>query len=312
MPHLPVRLTDQPIVMQLLRTSLLLASLTGCSLSPLAKRTAAFSTAATTATQQTENAYQLVERTYQEAQVARLIRRYDTAGFDPASIRPFLPEHDRQVRTRVLKGLLAYAQLLADVSGDRPVHDMDAATASLASSLKGVSAAQLSSAHLTTTDAGMAADAVEALGRALVEHKRRRELPGILRRMQEPIVTICTLLQADLGSADGPGLRNQLATNYDDLIREQKNDLEANEHVMTLAERRAGIASLPALVLEERRGEAALAATSETLGDLARAHSALADTAGKKDAPSFHAALARLLENAMQLQSFYQALPTKS
>ena len=294
----------------LIACSLLAASL-GCSLSPLAKRTAAFSVAATTATQQTENAYELVERTYEQAQVARLVRRYDAAGFDPATITPFLPEHDREVRVHVLKGLLAYAQLLADVSGDRPLHEMDTATTALAASLKDLPAAQLSAAHLNTTDINIAATAIDELGRVLIERKRRRELPGILHRMQQPIETICTLLRADLGTGRGPGLRNQLATNYDDLIREQQNYITDNGHTMPPAERRAEIRALPALVLEQKEGEAALSATGEALGDLARAHTALAETAGKKDAPSFHAALARLRESAEQLQSFYRALPAK-
>ena len=290
-----------------------LSCLSGCAHSPLASRTAAFSAAATAATQQTQDAYTLVERTYYDAQVARMVRRYDTAGFDEETIRPFLPERDREVRTRVLRGLLAYAQLLAEVSGDQPLDEVDTASAQLANALGSLSANELAGAHLASADTNAAATAIDALGHALVERKRRRELPGILRNMQKPIATICTMLQADIGDrVTSPGLRNQLRANYNDLLREQKNLIADGRTTMPADERREAIRVLPNLVRASRDGDAALMQTYAALGELAGAHTALAETAGQKDAPSFRIALSRLLDSASQLQSFYRSLPATS
>ncbi|HZL25795.1 MAG TPA: hypothetical protein VFC39_04615, partial [Acidobacteriaceae bacterium] len=50
----------------------LLLTFSGCMISPLATRTAAFSTAATATAAQTTSAYQLVNQAYYDAQLAML------------------------------------------------------------------------------------------------------------------------------------------------------------------------------------------------------------------------------------------------
>ena len=206
----------------LLGKAILCLGLAGCASSPLAHRTATFATAALATTEATGDAYYLVEQTYRKSQIARLVANFDAKGFDTAGLKPFLPEKDRQVRTDVLAGLASYAELLADVSSDKSLTEIDTSSKSLASSLQALSANDLVAAKLTSTDANLAATAIDALGRTLADRKRRRELPAILQSMQQPIDTICALLEQDIGDPEHSGLRNQLHNSYLDLMREQE------------------------------------------------------------------------------------------
>ena len=61
---------------------------TGCSLSPLARRTTDFSTAATAAATQASAAYDTVEQAHRQRQTANLIRRFNTDGVDRSRLQP--------------------------------------------------------------------------------------------------------------------------------------------------------------------------------------------------------------------------------
>lgn len=289
----------------------LLLSLCGCALSPLTRRTSAFASAATAATNGTADAYELVEQTYRDAQVARLVANYDDAGFDTIGLQPFLSEPQRKVRVGVLRGLRSYADLLAAVSSDKPLTDVDASAKAMSASLQAISANDLVKAKLTATDVNVATTAIDALGRALIERRRRRDLPVILRQMQEPIETICTLLREDLGDPAHGGLRNELHISYLDLLREQENYIADNEDKLTPDQRREEIRVLPRLAASEQRGDRALAETGKALAQMARTHTALAATANQKDAPAFNLQMQQLASSAQQLESFYASLPSR-
>ncbi len=282
----------------------------GCSLTPLAKRTTSFASAASTTARKTSDAYSVVNRVTYQAEVASLVNRYDETGFDPKAIQPFLSGPDLQVRKLLLAGILQYADLLADVSSDRPLTDVDTQAKAVGNSIKSLSADQLSSVKLTSTELNALTTAVDALGRILIERKRRRELPGILRDMRQPIETICLLLQQDIGDPQKGGLRNQLQIAYADLINRQQRYIDDNEDHLSPTEKRDEVRRLPQLALAERHADSALAATATALADLAAAHTALADTANQKDAPSFRVRLATLIGQAEQLDDFYNSLPT--
>ena len=254
----------------------ILVVLSGCSLSPFARRTALFATAATSTTSESTNAYNLVERAYRRAQIARMMANYDESGFDTTKLQPFLSPKDLDARTDVLKALRSYAELLAAVSGDQSLKAVDASAKSLGTSLQGLSANTLLGAPMTSAEAGAVTTAFDALSRVLVEGERRRHLPAILHQMQQPIETICTLLQQDIGDPARSGLRNQLHISYLDLLREQKLYIAVNKGTLTPSEKRTELLVLPALAASELDGDRALAATQKALAQLARTHTALA------------------------------------
>ncbi len=290
-------------------TAALCLCLCGCLPSPLARRTSAFAKAATATTANTEQAYDLVESTYREAQLAHMVARYDEAGFDIAELKPFLPEQDRKVRVDVIEGLQSYAELLAGVSGDQSLVDVDTSAKSLGASLQTLSANKLIAAKLTSTDATLAASAIDALGRALIESKRRRELPIILHNMQQPIETICALISLDIGDPAHSGLRDELHINYLDLLREQKNYIADNKDKLTPFEKREEVRVLARLATSESRADLALARTQKALARLAQAHTALALTARQKNAPAFQLQMEQFAASARQLKSLYDTSP---
>jgi hypothetical protein len=119
----------------------LLLFMTGCSLSPLAKRTSAFSTAAVATAKDTANAYEIVEQTHHDSEVGALVTSFDTDGFHPEKILPFMPPKDMETRTRILDGLSRYAETLAYVSGDQPLSTVDDQAKALGTSLQELSKA---------------------------------------------------------------------------------------------------------------------------------------------------------------------------
>lgn len=291
----------------------LLLLLTGCSLSPLSERATAFSTAATAATLKVNDAYQLVEQSYTDAQMADLVNHFDTKGFNPSQIRSFMPNDAMHARTQMIAGLQQYATLLAEVGGNQPVDAVDQQSEALGKSLQALSASTGLSAvaKSANTEIGLAATAVDALGRVLIERKTAKELPNILTQMQKPVDQICQLLEDDIGTPEGGGLRNQLKIDYDSIIAEQRTYIYANEAKMAPDERRSEIEKLPQLVRTELQDDATLAQTASALKALAATNDALVTTKNSKQAPAFRALLSQLVTEGQQIGSFYNSAMSK-
>ncbi len=292
---------------------LCLLLLSGCSVTPLTRRATEFSMAATATTVKVQNAYQLVEASYIDAQMARLVNNFNTKGFSPSQIHSFMPSAAMQARMEMIAGLQQYAMLLAEVSGNEPVAALDTQSEALGKSLQRLSgSAGLSSmAKKAKTDIGVTSTAVDALGRMLIAHETAKELPAILVRMENPVNEICQVLEADIGTPEGSGLRNQLKVDYNNLIADQRTYIYANEAKMTPEETRAEIEKLPQLVITEERDDAVLAKTQAALKALAATNDALVATKNRKHAPAFRALLGELVAEAEQIGSVYKATMSK-
>src|ERR1700733_8153647 len=142
-----------------------LSILSGCATSPLSQRAATFSTAASATVVKMQSAYQLVEQTYESAATATLVNQFDTKGFDPASIQPFIPAADMKARTDLLSALQQYATLLAEVSGSEEVTELDKESEALGTNLQALAkdAPLESLAKNANMESGVAAAAVDAL-----------------------------------------------------------------------------------------------------------------------------------------------------
>lgn len=304
------------VVPKSMLTLVAIASLAGCAISPLSKRTAAFSTAAVAATQSTTNAYQVVEQSYYDSQVAALVVGFEKDGFHPENIQNFMSSKDMETRARVLDGLKQYSETLAEVSGDQPLNSLDTQAAALGKSLQDLSKTSdlqslAKSAKVSGADLNIATTAVDALGRMLIERRRRRDLPAILKQMKDPINQICALLEADIGDPEKSGLRNELKNNYLTLIRKQEQYIHINEDKLSAQEKRLEIERLPKLVEDEKKADQALVATQAALAQLAKTHTALVESGNAKDSPGFKTLLSELVENGQQLHQFYQKLSTQ-
>jgi len=291
----------------------LLSVVSGCAMAPLSKRATAFSAAASATTIQVKNAYTVVENSYYEVQVTRLEHTFDTQGFKTDDVQPFLTDNDMKARTQLLEGLQQYATLLASVTGNAAVTAVDKQSEAVGEKLEKLStdSGLTGLAKNASMAGGMAAAAVDALGRELLAPKTAKELPGILDRMQKPIGQICQLLEDDIGEPQTGGLRNQLKIDYDQLIADQRAYIYANEKTMTPDEKRDDIAKLPALAVAAKRGDAALESTEEALKDLATTHDALVETKKSKHAPAFESVLSQLVAESQQLSAVYSAVEAK-
>ena len=148
--------------------------------------------------------------------------------YKPNDIRNLLEPEDLQVRLKLLQSLQQYAAHLESVSGPGPISDVDSAIKSLGTSLTALSQSEplKKMASGTSVAPTAAAAAVDALGKWLVDRKRNKALPGLIKEMQQPIQTFSTLLIEDIGTRDtvtehGTGLRRQLWIEYQQAIMNQ-------------------------------------------------------------------------------------------
>jgi hypothetical protein len=294
------------------------AAVTCCGVAPLATRATRFGAAASAVAKDSSAAYDTVEKAVFDAQVSAVVLDFDSKGFDPGKIKPFLSGEDLEARHVLLRALKRYADSLQDVAGKRAAGELDAEVSGLGQQLKDLSGnAALQKIGGTAADAeikGLTA-AVDALGNFALERRRREGLRPILTRMQEVIDRICALLDADLGSrpnaegVGGRGLRGQLWIEYDQLIGNQRAFILRNEASLTPPAKAAELAKLPELAKHQRTGDEALAATQTALSHLAKTHRALLMDAEKR--ASFAASVAELRDDSERIADFYKDLSFK-
>ena len=97
-------------------TTAMLLAVTGCSLTPLAKQTAAFSAATNLVADHSQDAYRTANNIYFESQLFTAVRAYDTdPTWNPGKIQPLLSRDQIKARTDLLNLLKDYAQHVADI-----------------------------------------------------------------------------------------------------------------------------------------------------------------------------------------------------
>jgi hypothetical protein len=285
--------------------------LAGCSLSPLAKNTRAFSRSTALVANNTENAYRAAVRLDLEEQTERMTAHFGTSDpIDPHTIKPLLNERDLIVRAKILNGLRTYAvRIAALTSGESPKGLDDAAAAggtNLQSLGDSASSALGSSFKVSPDVANGAATALKALGDLLARREAKKAVPGVIREMDPNIAAIATLLESDIAT-----LRQQSANNYEQLLDQQDGFLHRSIGSLNPLERRAEIGRLPRIVLRKNATDARLSELEGSIQKLAKAHHTLAEAATKKDDPSLAASLAELRASAESLASYYDSLSSK-
>ena len=280
----------------------------------MAKSTASFGTAASLIVRNSSSAYDTVEKASYTAQVSSLILDFDRTGFHADQIKPVMSPEDMAVRRTLLQGLQRYAEMLEEISGNHASDELNTQVAGLGQqllSLSNTSAVQKMAPHATATELTAFTTGIDALGQFLIERKRRRALPGIMREMQGPMEQICALLNMDLGmrpDSDGNGengLRGQLWTEYTTLIDNQREFIRRGK-IVSPAERAAEIAKLPFLASQQRAADSALATVQAALGDMAAAHRALQKA--PQGSGSFAGHVGDMIEDGRRIGEFYNSL----
>ncbi|HEU4635399.1 MAG TPA: hypothetical protein VFS41_04425 [Edaphobacter sp.] len=285
-----------------------LLSLSGCSLSPLARNTAQFSTATSAVVENTRNAYRAAVRLNEDAQYSLLVARYDTDHpMDPHAIRPLIDEKGLETRTEVLDGLRVYAQTIADLSSGVSSPKLDEAAAACGANLKSLGDA-LSSAtpigiKVTDTEANAASTALKALGDMLVNREIRKSVPKVIHDMDPNVTALTTLLSSDIDV-----LRDQAGRDYEEILAHQDQFIRHAGSSLSPMEHRTEIQRLPRILANKNATEDMLVDLQSSLHKLAVTHHALAAaSAGKSDA-SLQARIADLRASAEGLANFYESL----
>jgi hypothetical protein len=286
--------------------------LAGCSISPLARNTAEFSSAASLVVDNTQNAYRKAVRINADAQASLLVARFDTDHpMDPHSIRPLIDQKGLETRTKVLDGLRTYAQTIADLASGVSSPKLDEAATACGSNLKSLGDALASSTsigiNITPTEANATSTALKALGDFLVNRQIKSSVPKIIQEMDPTIEALAKLLISDIDI-----LRDQSKRDYEQILTQEDGFIRHAGSSLSATERRSEIQRLPRILASESATEDMLADLKISIKKLAETHHALAVAATSKNSSSLQARIADLRASAEQLSTFYDSLPDSS
>ena len=294
--------------------------LVACVASGADKKIAAFSNATTQTTQNVTTAFDMVERNYYEMQVARIVNKYDTQGFNPSSIERFLKPDELAARITVMKGLQQYAEKLSLIMGNFQTSEFDKQTKNLGASLTTLNSTLvkekiLNKSPVSDSDIQLFATAINALGRWFIEYKRQSGVKEIVVMMNPHVERICDLLTKDIGfspfdgASDGRGLRGQLWNQYAEAMIEQDTFISKNKALDPITKREE-IRKLAQLVPDQMQADATLKSTQSALSTLSKTHSKLMD-AFEKNSPELDNLLYQMLAESQRTMDFYQGLNKK-
>ena len=292
---------------------------TACASSKVPTRVQAFADATTLTATNVADALTAVENSFVAVRLDQAALDFDRRGLDAREVASwhFLSDEDRKARLDILKALERYAGNLAALAGGTRFAAFDEATRSLGESLGQVNddlvrQRLLSHAPASDEDLRLFTTAINALGHWLIEGASARSVREQVHAMQEPVARICDLLVLDLGAPAEPGkagsgLRLQLWNQYDQALEQQDLFLRHNLERLDPVVRRSEIRALATMATEQRRADAALAATQDAVRGLARAHGQLA-AAVDGQAVEFDAVIGTLLAEGERIKAFYGSL----
>lgn len=287
---------------------------TGCSLSPIAKHTAAFSTATSQVINSSEDAYRSANRLRQDEQVAAAVYDYDkNPKWSPyTDTKPLLTTEQLNARITVLDGLKAYAASLVQITGSQSSKDLNTAAAGVGSNLESLSstaATDLKSSVpnapvMSAEEANGVSTAVRALGDYLIAKKVKGSLPKVTQDMNPVVKTLCELLNSDIVV-----LRRQADVDYQTLIEQEDQFVRHPATPLDPVEHRDEIGKLITLASQQKANDELLAKLQVALHTLELTHQALAAAAQGNDPESIKQKIADLEAAGQSLASFYSSLP---
>lgn len=292
-----------------------IVAISGCSLGPLAKHTAAFSVATNEVVNSSEDAYRVANRLRQQEQIAAAVYDYDknptwSPYTDP---KPLLTDAQLNARIAVLDGLRAYAASLVQITGSQSSEDLNTAAAGVGTNLQSLSAAVSSDLKnsvpnapvMTTAEANGVSTAVRALGDYLIARRVKGSLPKVTQDMNPVVKTLCELLNSDIVV-----LRRQADVDYQTLIEQQDQFIRHPTTPLDPVEHRDEVGKLITLAAQQKANDELLAKLQVALHTLELTHQALAAAAQGNDPLTIKQKIAELEAAGQSLASFYKSLAT--
>jgi hypothetical protein len=288
----------------------------GC-LSPLAKHTAAFSTAAATVIDGSEDAYRAAMRLRFEEQATASVYDYDkNPTWSPyRDLAPLLSPAQLDARIKVLDGLKAYADTLVNLTSSKPSADLETAAQGVGTNLQGLNQSVATNFGtlapnipiMSGANANAVSTAVLALGEYLMARKIKSSLPKITQQMNPTVITLCELLSSDIQA-----LRSQADVDYQSLITRLDQSIRHEGTEVTPYEHRKEIRTLIGLADQQKANDELLAKLQSALHNLDMTHQALAAAAQGNNPESIAQKIAELQAAGKDLNSYYKSLPIPS
>lgn len=240
--------------------------------------------------------------------------------YNPRDISLLLSDKEIAVRLEVLKGFQLYVKTLCAIASGTNPKDLGPASVSVGGQLTtlantvvpsiekaaGVSTSAATSSPVISSETQKAVTVgLDALGRFLIEHKVKSELPSKIAAMDPHVQALAALLESDIDILTGVEHRD-----YERIINVQTLFLRKNNN-LAVTERRAEIMKLPDLVRQERDAEEDLGSLRAAVVLLAQTHQQLVAEAQGKNPESFKEKLEDLSGAATELGTFYSSLPNK-
>ncbi|GJQ60441.1 MAG: hypothetical protein D8M57_16060 [Candidatus Scalindua sp. AMX11] len=284
----------------------------GCASTDSAKKIKAFSDATVLTTQNTINAFDVVERKYYDSQVAKITANYDTDGFNPNSIERFLEPPQIEARIQVLNGLQKYSEKLSVIMGNEQLDEFDEETRKLGESLTKVNNSFaknniLSAAPFDSNQIQIFTTAVNALGRWFIEHKREEGVKKSVGEMQGNVGIICELFAKDIGTVGQTGLREQLWRSYSDIMKAQDAFILQNKDTLDPIAKRDEIKYLASLVIDQKKADETLKSVQKALEQLKETHSKL-NEAFSDNTIEIDNLIKQLKDEGRRIKKFYESL----
>jgi hypothetical protein len=310
----------------------LLAS--GCT-SSLHKQASALSTA-------TAPVVDAAEKAYKDANAIHDLRvNYDAvADFDktdkvynPRMIKPLLSEKAIDVRLAMLKALQLYVKNVTALTNGTESKELDQASSSLAGGITGMgnlflpAGSSSSTETITTTANGVSSTetqtvttstgaistaekngigtAIDALGQYLGSRKVKKELPGIIIKMDPQVELLCSTMGKDVDA-----LKSTEEIDFNYMINQQTLFLRENKQ-MDAGERRTLIMNLPEIVRKHQASDEQLDGLKAGLVKLEMTHHALAADAQGNNPESLKTKVGELASAGESLGKYYSSLPAK-
>lgn len=288
--------------------SVLLNGALGCAVSPLARHTATFSSAASSVIDNSTNAYRAAVDLHAEEQVSAGVLKFEQKQpWDPKNDQPLLSQAELQKRIDVLAALRSYATSLADVTSGIDSPALDSAAAASGASLVQLSVNVASSEPngvikpLSTQNAAIASTATKALGEYLISKKVKSRVPQVIKSMDPQIQGLCSLLANDVDL-----IRAQAKTDYGELFTQQRTFIVTEGAQLSALDRRAEIERLPEINRRANASDQMLANLHLAIEQLALTHHALAAAAQGNNPEALKSRIADLQAIGENLGHFYQ------
>lgn len=174
--------------------------LAGCASTPKEGPTAikTFADANTEASTAVANAFQLVNQAHYSAQSTSFLRDFETAT-QPPEFKRFLSQESIDVRANVFSQLSVYSALLVDLSGEKPLANLDKATDDLGKQLNGFKIDGKESLTSPEISAGIATS-LNGIGRSIIEKRRTEGIAQVAKEADPRVQNICALLLQDIAN----------------------------------------------------------------------------------------------------------------